>query len=218
MTASALLAGTYDVRCCATVDEATTLAMQKKPHAVIMDLATIRAAGHRDVRGAIGAIEPRAGAVCVATNAEVIHHVRAMGASGFAGKPYKVEALSSALRLAVAESVAEAASPWVVRAAATREWKGVHNRRLLGQSVAMRRVLDRIALYATHDAPVLILGESGTGKELAAAAIHRGSKRSGQRFLPVNCAAMPESLAESMLFGTLKGAFTDAVESKGVFE
>jgi two-component system NtrC family response regulator len=74
----------------------------------------------------------------------------------------------------------------------------------------MRDVKERIALVAPTDATVLIEGETGTGKELAARAIHRASARADAPFLAVNCAAFPESLLDSELFGHEKGSFTGA--------
>ncbi|OGK79303.1 MAG: hypothetical protein A2050_15130 [Candidatus Rokubacteria bacterium GWA2_73_35] len=82
--------------------------------------------------------------------------------------------------------------------------------RLLGRSKAMQAVFDRLRAVADSDATVLLLGESGTGKELAARAIHHGSARGAGPFVPVNCAAIPETLLESELFGHEKGAFTGA--------
>jgi transcriptional regulator with PAS, ATPase and Fis domain len=82
----------------------------------------------------------------------------------------------------------------------------------------MCEVRKKISLFARFDASVLILGESGTGKELAAAAIHRASGRAAKNFIPLDCASIPETLAESRLFGTVKGAYTDASDSPGVFE
>lgn len=132
-------------------------------------------------------------------------------------KPYRAEALLSAVRAAMAETAVDAVAerPGQRCGPAARATAA---RRLLGDCPALREVAARIALYATNDAPVLILGESGTGKELAAAAIHRASGRRLKRFLPVDCAAIPETLAESTLFGTVQGAYTDARETKGAFE
>ncbi len=82
-----------------------------------------------------------------------------------------------------------------------------------------RRVLDQVRRAAPTNATVLILGESGVGKELVARAIHRGSLRARERFVQVNCAAIPEELIESELFGHERGAFTGATEKQiGKFE
>jgi Nif-specific regulatory protein len=90
---------------------------------------------------------------------------------------------------------------------------------ILGKSRAIRQVTDRIELVAKSNAPVLIRGETGTGKELFARAIHELSPRKGKPFIKVNCAALPEGIIESELFGHEKGAFTGAVATrKGRFE
>ncbi|HEX7190719.1 MAG TPA: sigma 54-interacting transcriptional regulator [Thermoanaerobaculia bacterium] len=81
---------------------------------------------------------------------------------------------------------------------------------ILGDSLPIREVLSRIALIARRDVAVCILGESGTGKELAARAIHANSPRRSKTFTAVNCAALPENLIESELFGHVRGAFTGA--------
>jgi transcriptional regulator with GAF, ATPase, and Fis domain len=88
------------------------------------------------------------------------------------------------------------------------------DRSLVGESARMKEVFQFLARVAPTDATVLIGGESGTGKELAARAIHRKSPRSGKPFVAINCAAIPETLLESELFGYEKGAFTGAVSQK----
>jgi DNA-binding NtrC family response regulator len=91
--------------------------------------------------------------------------------------------------------------------------------RMLGASAPMRRVFEMADRVAVTDATVLILGESGTGKDLLAQEIHARSPRAAKAFVAVNCAALPENLIESELFGYEKGAFTGAIQTrKGKFE
>lgn len=90
---------------------------------------------------------------------------------------------------------------------------------IIAESRSMRNVCEMIERVAPTDAPVMIYGESGTGKELVAKAIHAYSNRKNKKFLPLNCAALPEPLLESELFGHVKGAFTGATSDKtGLFE
>ncbi len=86
--------------------------------------------------------------------------------------------------------------------------------RMVGESAALRRIDGLVARVADTGSTVLITGESGTGKELVADAIHRASPRAHEPFVPVNCAAISESLLESELFGHVRGAFTGAVAGK----
>lgn len=125
-------------------------------------------------------------------------------------KPYAEDTLRRVVRLASATSACARASARVAPDAVALE--------LVGTGPLFEALRRRIALYARSEEPVLIVGESGTGKELAAAAVHRASPRRGGRLVPVDCAALPDTLAESALFGTVRGAFTDAVETKGAFE
>ena len=96
---------------------------------------------------------------------------------------------------------------------------GPAERGLVAESAAMRQALDLVARVAEHNTTILITGESGTGKEVIARAIHRASPRAGKAFVGINCAAIPETLLESELFGYVRGAFTGASGDKaGLFE
>lgn len=90
---------------------------------------------------------------------------------------------------------------------------------IVAESPAMRQICEMIERVAPTDATALIVGESGTGKEVVARAIHEHSLRRPRPFIPINCAAMPEPLLESEMFGHVKGAFTGAASDKtGLFE
>ncbi len=90
---------------------------------------------------------------------------------------------------------------------------------IVGKSPAIERVVDLVARVAPSRATVLISGDTGTGKELVARAIHTASNRANKPFMPINCAAIPDNLLESELFGHMKGAFTGAIQNKkGLFE
>lgn len=90
---------------------------------------------------------------------------------------------------------------------------------MLGRTPAMRRVIETVTKVAPTDSTVLLLGESGTGKEVLANAVHRLSPRRDMPFIAINCAALPETLLESEMFGHVKGSFTGADSDKsGLFE
>ncbi|GBC62558.1 hypothetical protein DENIS_3530 [Desulfonema ishimotonii] len=92
-----------------------------------------------------------------------------------------------------------------------------HFSNIIGKSLAMRQVYEMVLRSSATDANVIIYGESGTGKELVARAIHDMSERSGKRFVPVNCGAIPRELMESEFFGYRKGGFTGADRDKPGF-
>lgn len=89
---------------------------------------------------------------------------------------------------------------------------------IIGQSSAMKDSIARAKLCSQSEATVLIYGDTGTGKELFAQSIHNHSQRGKGPFVAVNCAALPGNLLESILFGTVRGAYTGSVDSKGLFE
>lgn len=89
---------------------------------------------------------------------------------------------------------------------------------IVGESPVIKSALETAKVSARTPSSVLIYGETGTGKELFAQAIHNHSPRRAKLFCPINCAAIPENLLEGILFGTVKGAFTGAMDRKGLFE
>ncbi len=91
-----------------------------------------------------------------------------------------------------------------------RSWRSNHAAEILGESPAIRRALQLVRRVAGGTSNVLLLGETGTGKELFARAVHAASPRAARPFVAVNCAALPENLIESELFGHVRGAFTGA--------
>ena len=91
-------------------------------------------------------------------------------------------------------------------------------RDLVGRDQALVAVIEAARAAANSSSPIMIWGESGTGKEVFAQAIHAASSRAAFPFVPVNCAAIPETLLESILFGTTKGTYTDASDKPGLFE
>jgi DNA-binding NtrC family response regulator len=137
------------------------------------------------------------------------------GAIDYLTKPIQAETLEIAVRQAL-EVVRLRRENETFR----REIVKIRGRRaLLGDSEAFRRVMEVVGTVAASRATVLLQGESGTGKELFARAIHDQSPRADQPFITVNCAALPEGLVESALFGHEKGAFTGAtVRAAGAFE
>ena len=135
-----------------------------------------------------------------------VRHALALGALEFVAKPCDVNQLRTilinALRLQDAESVADSVS-----------------HKLVGDSLAMQGLRTQINQFANSGFPVLIEGESGTGKELVASCLHEQSTRNHRPYLSLNCAAISPALAESILFGHAKGAFTGAVgNTAGYFE
>ncbi len=134
------------------------------------------------------------------------------GAVDFIEKPFGAERLLVTIRNVLNQSRLRDENRSLKRAVEARH-------QMVGESGSLRQVWDAIKRAAPTNATVLLLGESGVGKELVARSIHRNSLRSRERFVQVNCAAIPEELIESELFGHEKGSFTGATEKQiGKFE
>ncbi|MBN1296864.1 sigma-54-dependent Fis family transcriptional regulator [bacterium] len=157
---------------------------------------------------------PELGVIMISGHGTIETAVRAtrLGALNFIEKPLSLDKLLLEVRQALKQLALE------------RENRDLKQRitqryRMVGSSRAMRETQRMIRTAGPSNARVLISGESGTGKELVAREIHRASQRSARTFVEVNCAAIPEDLIESELFGHEKGAFTHAVQRKrGKFE
>jgi two-component system nitrogen regulation response regulator NtrX len=152
--------------------------------------------------------------VVISGHGNVESAVRAikMGAFDFVEKPLSLEKASLVVRNALRQRHLE------VENQALRARVDAHDT-LVGESRAMAQLREQIAMAAPTNGRVLIFGENGTGKELVARSIHSQSHRNGSAFVEVNCAAIPEELIESELFGHVRGAFTGAVaDRRGKFE
>lgn len=235
LTAKTLLSGRYSLSCFSSATEAYREGMEKRPELILMDMEDTSTGGLMDPVEAFVSTVYRPGMVCVGSSPELASVVLSLrqGASEFLAKPYTNQLLTRALGLAAADRHERHSFPANTILSGKTRYQVTPTFHLLqpdaanhsgatgsliGDSSLMCDVRKKINLFGKYDASVLILGESGTGKELAAAAIHRASPRGSKNFIPLDCASIPETLAESRLFGTVKGAYTDASDSPGLFE
>jgi two-component system, NtrC family, response regulator HydG len=206
----------YEVTEAESGDAALSRLLSEPVDVVLTDLKMAPLDGLAVLRGALE-IAPATQVIVMTGYGTVESAVEAMqlGACDYVSKPFK----ESELRVRVQRALER--RRLIVDAGLFsdefRERYKLDN--LVGRSAPMRELLTKLVRVAPTDVTVLVTGESGTGKELIARAIHANSRRSSRPFVPVNCAAISETLLESELFGHVKGAFTGAVKLRqGLFE
>jgi DNA-binding NtrC family response regulator len=136
--------------------------------------------------------------------------VTRLGAEGFITKPFQFEELLHEINTAVEKRRLKSENAYL--RAQLHERFGIEG--MIGQTAPMGRLFELLKTVAATTSTVLIAGETGTGKELAARAIHDASPRRTQRFVAINCSAIPETLLEAELFGHVRGAFTGAIANR----
>jgi two-component system nitrogen regulation response regulator NtrX len=197
----------------ASGQEGIALVQRERPDLVLLDIKMPGMDGIEVLRK-LHALDETLPVVMISghgTTATAVEAIRS-GATDFLDKPLSSERVIVTLQNALRTSELRSEN---------RELKLAMESKyeIVGQSPTLRTVLDAVKRAAPTNATVLLLGESGVGKELVARTIHRNSPRAGQRFVQVNCAAIPEELIESELFGHEKGSFTGATEKQiGKFE
>jgi two-component system nitrogen regulation response regulator NtrX len=186
---------------------------RERPDAVLLDIKMPGMDGMEVLRK-IHALDESLPVIMISGHGSTATTVEAIksGAVDYFEKPLSTERVIVTLRNVLKQSELSAENRDLKLAMESRY-------EIVGQSAALRGVLESVQRAAPTNATVLLLGESGVGKELVARTIHRNSPRAGQRFVQVNCAAIPEELIESELFGHEKGSFTGATEKQvGKFE
>src|SRR5215203_5156330 len=203
----------YDVVEASSGGEGLALAEREAPDLVFLDVKMPGMDG-LDVLQRLQASRESMPVVVIsghATKEEVANSIK-RGAIDFIEKPLGSDRILVTVKNALEHERLRDENRSLKRAAEARH-------QMVGESPALRHVWDAIKRAAPTNATVLLLGESGVGKELVARSIHRNSLRSRDRFVQVNCAAIPEELIESELFGHEKGSFTGATEKQvGKFE
>jgi two-component system nitrogen regulation response regulator NtrX len=190
-----------------------TAVQRERPDAVLLDIKMPGMDGMEVLRK-LRALDESLPVIMISGHGSTVTTVEAIksGAMDYFEKPLSTERVIVTLRNVLRQSELSAENRDLKLAMESRY-------EIVGQSPALRAVLESVQRAAPTNATVLLRGESGVGKELVARTIHRNSPRAGQRFVQVNCAAIPEELIESELFGHEKGSFTGATEKQvGKFE
>jgi len=203
----------YEVIEASSGPEGVTLVERESPDLVFLDIKMPGMDG-LDALQRIKASKETLPVVIISGHGTVTTAVEATkaGAFDFIEKPLASERVLVTIRNALDQTRLRDENTSLKRAVEVRH-------QMVGETPALRQVWDAIKRAAPTNATVLLLGESGSGKELVARSIHRNSLRSRDRFVQVNCAAIPEELIESELFGHEKGSFTGATEKQiGKFE
>jgi DNA-binding NtrC family response regulator len=195
-----------------------------KPSLVIVDIEMPGKSG-LELLKTIKEISPLTPVIVITAFGSGDRVIKAMkyGAYEYIEKPFEIPSLinliNEALRSVIQEPLPEKNTKRQLGERNTRASQVADKDIIIGESPAMKDVFKLIGRVAVSDASILVTGESGTGKEMVARAIHLYSDRAGKPFIAVNCAAIPEALLESELFGYEKGAFTGASKDKpGKFE
>src|SRR5499426_443403 len=203
----------YEFVGAATGQEGLALLEREGPDLVLLDVKMPGMDG-LEVLDRIRALNDALPVVVVSGHGTISTAVEATkkGAFDFIEKPFASDRVLVCLRNALDQGRLRDENRSLRKAAEVRH-------QMVGESTALQQVMGSISRAAPTNATVLIQGESGVGKELVARTIHRNSNRSRERFVQVNCAAIPEELIESELFGHEKGSFTGATEKQvGKFE
>ncbi len=196
----------------ASAAEGLALIQDERPDVVLLDIQLPDRSG-LDVFREVYALDPKRPVIFMTAHGTAETAIEAMkaGAFDYLIKPVDLDKVSQLL-----ERAFEAARLMHVPAVLPAEPSAD---RIVGHSPAMQEMCKAIGRLAPQDVNVLIVGESGTGKELVGRALYHHSKRAGRPFLAINCAAIPEALLESELFGHEQGAFTGAMRRRiGKFE
>src|SRR2546428_703410 len=214
--ADALKAEGCQVKVAATGLEGVDL-IRKEPFEIVITDLRLPGMDGLQILQACKEVLPKTGVIVITAHGSVETAVEAikMGAYDYITKPFSMDEL-----LLIVKRLVKVLELEDENRSLREELEGRFSfKGLLGKNEKMREVLEKIKVVAPTDSTVLIVGESGTGKELVANAIHHNSPRRDGAFIKVSCAALPETLLETELFGHERGAFTGALrQRKGRFE